>query len=180
MSIATHLGFQLPKPVQRWMKPPRDSIKINVDAAFKDGNSSIAVVARDWRGEVVFACAKRVYSNLPIHAEAKAIKWALCLAKNLEAAAMIVESVSKDCVDALAPSGKLVPWRIRGICSEILNLILLIPGCHVSWIPRVANKAAHSLAKWSFLNKVFGSFDVGFGPPCFESIIMDEALVSSL
>lgn len=59
--------------------------------------SSIAVVARDWRGEVVFACAKRVYSSLPIKAEAEAIKRALCLAKNLEAAAMIVESDSKDC-----------------------------------------------------------------------------------
>ena len=74
MSIAIHSGFQLPKPVQRWKKPPRDLIKINVDAAFKDGNSSIAVFARDWRGEMVFACAKRVYSNLPLQAEAEAIK----------------------------------------------------------------------------------------------------------
>ena len=85
---------------------------------------------------------------------------------------MIVESDSKDCVDALAPSGKKVPWRIRGICSEILNVISLIS--------REANKAAHSLAKWSFFNNVFGSFDVGFGPPYFEIIIKDEALVSSL
>ena len=28
MSLATHLSFQLPKPVQRWKKPPRGSIKI--------------------------------------------------------------------------------------------------------------------------------------------------------
>ena len=109
MSIAIHSGFQLPKPVQRWKKLPRDSIKINVDATFKDSNSSIAVVARDWRGEVVFACAKRVYSNIPLQAEAEAIKWALSLAKSLDAAAMIVESDSKVCVDALAPSSKKVP-----------------------------------------------------------------------
>ena len=93
---------------------------------------------------------------------------------------MIVESDSKDCVDALVPFGKQVPWRIRGICNEILNLISLIPGFHVTWIPRGANKAAHALAQWSFLNNVLGSFDVGFGPPCFEIIIKDEALVSSL
>ena len=109
MSIIVHLGFQLSKLVQRWKKPPRDSIKINVNATFKDGNSSIAVVARDWRGEVVFACAKRVYFNLPLQTEAKAIKWALSLAKSIEVVAMIVESDSKGCVDALAPSGKKVP-----------------------------------------------------------------------
>ncbi|KAK9986524.1 hypothetical protein SO802_031475 [Lithocarpus litseifolius] len=68
--------------------------KVNVDATYKDGGSSIAVVARDWRGEVVFACAKRVYTILPLQAEEEAIKWALSLAKRLEAAAMIVESDS--------------------------------------------------------------------------------------
>ena len=178
--MVVRLGFQLLKPVQGWKKPPRDSIKINVDAAFKDGGSSIAVVARDWRGEVVFACAKRVYTSLPLQAEAKAIKQVLILAKRLEATAMFVESDSKDCVDTLAPSCKKVHWRIRGICNEILNLISLILGCQVIQILREANKAAHSLANWSFLNNVFGFFVVGFGPPCFELIIKGEALVSSL
>ena len=180
MSIAIHLGFQLPKLVQRWKKPPRDSIKINVNATFKDGNSSIAVVARDWRGEAVFACAKRVYFNLPLQAEVEAIKWALSLAKSLKVATMIVESDSKVCVDTLAPSRTKVPYRIRGICSEILNLILLILGYHVTQIPKGANKAAHSLAKWFLLNNVFWSFDVGFSSPCFEISIKDEALVSFL
>ena len=43
-----------------------------------------------------------------------------------------------------------------------------------------ANKVAQSLAKWSFVNNFFGSFDVGFGPSCFELIIKEEALVSYL
>ena len=109
MSIATHSGFQLLKPIQRWKKPPKDSIKINVDAAFKDDKSSISTVARDWRGEVGVACSKRVYSNLPLQAKVEAIKWPLSLAKSIDVAAMIVESDSKDCVDALAPSGNQVP-----------------------------------------------------------------------
>ena len=58
---------------------------------------------------MVFACAKRVYFNLPLQVEAEAIKWALSLAKSIDVAAMIVESDSKDCVDALAPSSNQVP-----------------------------------------------------------------------
>ena len=93
---------------------------------------------------------------------------------------MIVESDSKDCVDSLASSCKNDPRRIRGIGSQIFNLILLTSCYRVIWVFRGANKAAHSLANWSFLNNVFGSFDVGFGPPYFELIIKDEVLESSL
>ena len=91
-----------------------------------------------------------------------------------------VESDSKDYVEALASSCKKGPWRIRGICNEILNLISLTLGYRVIWIPRGANKTTHSLTKWTFFNNVFGSFDIGFGPPCFELILKDEALGSSL
>ena len=55
-------------------------------------------------------------------------------------------------------------------CHLLLTVMSLDPGG--------PNKAAHSLAKWSFVNNVFGSFDVGFGPSYFESIIKEEALVS--
>ena len=143
------------------------------------------------RGELVFACDKRVNTNLPsqkkkkntnlpLKAETKAIKWALNLTKSLEITFMIVESDSKDGVDSLASSCKNVPRRIRGIGSQIFNLILLTSCYCVIWVFRGANKAAHSLANWSFLNNVFGSFDVGFGSPYFELIIKDEALESSL
>ena len=140
---------------------------------------------------MVFACDKRVNTNLPsqkkkkntnlpLKAETKAIKWALNLTKSLEITLMIVESDSKDGVDSLASSCKNVLRRIRGIGSQIFNLILLTSCYCVIWVFREANKAAHSLANWSFLNNVFGSFDVGFGPPYFELIIKDEALESSL
>ena len=45
---------------------------------------------------------------------------------------------------------------------------------------RGADKVVHSLANWSFLNNVYGFFDVGFGSPYFELIIKDKALESSL
>lgn len=41
-----------------WAKPVRPQIKFNVDAACNFGRAAIAAIARDWRGEVVFACSK--------------------------------------------------------------------------------------------------------------------------
>ena len=49
--MAIHSGLQLLKPVQRWKKPPRDSIKINVDAAFNDGGSSIQLLLEIGKGK---------------------------------------------------------------------------------------------------------------------------------
>ena len=48
-------------------------IKINVDAALNPSNSTIAVVARDWRGELIFACSKKVNTCCKI-AEAQITK----------------------------------------------------------------------------------------------------------
>ena len=50
--------------------------KINCDAAVGSDKSFIAIVARDWRGELVFAYTKQVETNVPVQAEAEAINWA--------------------------------------------------------------------------------------------------------
>ena len=47
-----------------WFKPDRDTMKISVDVACNIESSSIVAVARDWRGEEVFACSKRVNTTL--------------------------------------------------------------------------------------------------------------------
>lgn len=44
-----------------------------------------------------------------------------------------------------------------------------------SWVPRHANVAAHTLVKWSLSSNFFGSFDLGNCPPCFGSVIREEA-----
>ena len=84
-----------------WSKLNRDSVKIYVDAACNLESSSITVVARDWRGEVVFACFERVNTMLPFQAEVEAIKWALNLASNLDVDSIVIESDSKSYIDAL-------------------------------------------------------------------------------
>ena len=53
---------------------------MNCDSAIGENNSYIAIVARDWRGALVFALSKRVETNVPVQVEAEAINWATQLA----------------------------------------------------------------------------------------------------
>ena len=115
-----------------WYKLDRDTIKINVDAACNLESSSITTVARDWRGEVVFACSKRVNTTFPLQAEAKAINWALNLATNLDVDSIFIKSDSKSYIDALRFPNRDVPWRIRTICSDVLALKLNFSNCRFS------------------------------------------------
>ncbi|KAK9986266.1 hypothetical protein SO802_031217 [Lithocarpus litseifolius] len=57
--------------------------------------SKLFLEHKGWRGELVFACSKRLNTIFPFQAEAEAIKWALTLAANLEFEAIIIESDSQ-------------------------------------------------------------------------------------
>lgn len=56
-----------------WSKLDREPIKINVNVACNLESPSIEVVPRDWRGEVLFVCLKKVNPTFPLHAEVEAI-----------------------------------------------------------------------------------------------------------
>ena len=174
--LDTSMGSSSNRIQSTWSKPDRGTIKINVDVACNSESSSIAAVARNWRGEVVFACSKRVNTTLPLQAKAEAIIWALSLAANLEVVSISIESDSKSYIDALRCPNRDVPWRIKTICSDVLALKMNFSNCSFSWVARDANVAAHVLAKWSLSNSYFGSFDVGLGPSCFISVVRAEAL----
>ena len=51
------------------------------------------MVARDWRGTLVFPYSKRVNTNIPVQAEAEAVFWALHLAKKVDASHFVIEKV---------------------------------------------------------------------------------------
>ena len=56
----------------RWCCPSQGMLKLNCDAAVGDLSSCIAIVARDWRGKLVFTISKKVNTNIPVQAEANA------------------------------------------------------------------------------------------------------------
>ena len=63
-----------------WIPPPTDHVKINVDAALDSSKSALAVVARNYRGDVLFIWGKVHHLCSPLQAEASALLWAVQLA----------------------------------------------------------------------------------------------------
>ena len=68
---------------------------------------------------------------------------------NLKASPILIETDSKVCYDALVNSTSASPWRICPICSDIQSLFSYSPNVSIFWVSRLANVAAHTLAKWS-------------------------------
>ena len=52
-------------------------IKINCDVATGLNWSVIALIARDWRGNLLFAFRARVDTSSLVQAEAQALRWAI-------------------------------------------------------------------------------------------------------
>lgn len=51
------------------------------------------------------------------------------------------------------------------------NQLAALFNVSVSWVPRLANMAAHSIPKWFLSCKFFGSFDLGCCPPCRVKVV---------
>ena len=134
---------------QHWSPPSPHSAKINVDVTVGLCFSVIAVVARDWRGELVLAYSKKVNTTLPLQAEAEALKWVLSLAPYLVFEAMCVESDSQICANLLSDKESAHPWRIKSIIADARALLFASPSISVCWVNRQCNYAPHSLVRWS-------------------------------
>ena len=106
-------------PLQTWSPPRCLYVKINVDVAIGPNYSSLALAARDWRRDLVFACSQKAKTTFPFPAEAEAIRWVLSLAAKLEAENVIIETDSKSCHDAIHELILPPPWRIASILADI-------------------------------------------------------------
>ena len=96
---------------------------------------------------MVFACSQKVNTTFPLQVEAEVVKWALLLATKLEAEGIYIETDSKIFCDALINPSQTSPRRIKSKVIEIQILLSTSSYVFVSWVPRLANMATHSLAK---------------------------------
>ena len=101
----------------------------------------VAVVARDWREKLVFACSKKVNTKVP---EAKAFLWAVQLASQMQFKNVIIEGDSNYCVEAVTNNSSSVYWRIADFVNKVGLLSASFDWLEFMWVYRNANKLSYS------------------------------------
>ena len=81
--------------------PPPNAIKINVDAAISDQRSTLSVVVRNEKGELLKAWAKHTDGGDTLEANTHAVLWALELALLEGFQDIIIEGDAKLCLYAI-------------------------------------------------------------------------------
>ena len=132
-----------------WFPPPRDCLKINIDAAFCSSSreASLGAVARNTEAEVCFSAVTKLQGfESPLQAEIKAIWFGLQVAREMNYKSIQLES---DCLLTVLEISKKDDSYYEWDCfiSEILDLSLEYESCDFFHISRKANNLAHNIAK---------------------------------
>jgi hypothetical protein len=90
--------------ITRWSCPPPNTIKLNVDATISGHRSTLSVVARNEKGELLKAWAKHLDGGDPLKAETHVVLWALELAL-LKTSNILLLKVTQSCVLTLLVTG---------------------------------------------------------------------------
>ncbi|XP_028110248.1 uncharacterized protein LOC114308781 [Camellia sinensis] len=122
----------------RWTPPDQGHYKLNCDASFaKDcSKTSLVVILRDWRGNLVDGTTTMVHVSSTIQSEARAVRMAYAFSQTLNFSQIQVEngsqSVIKSRVFELVP-----PWDCQAIIHDIHSAK---SNCLLSFRHRGANR----------------------------------------
>jgi hypothetical protein len=151
--------------------------KINCDAAVGHHYSSIAAVARDWRGNMIFAFTRKVNTIIPPQAEVEAIIWAGHLAISHGFSVVIIETDCRQCVQAVFKVGSS-PWQIQFAVMDFLSVMEGLFWWRLNWVRHSANRAPHVIARWSIQTLSWAPLNFCNGPQIFSSICNEDQLGS--
>lgn len=138
----------------RWRPPRRDIIKINTDAGYNSHNQvgSGGIIARDWKGDVVFGLTKKFPATSPLIAEALVLREAAAVAVNFGLSRVVLES---DCLDLIYACRKeTVKGEIINIVDDIIHFAQELSWCGFTWVKRQGNSVAHLLAELTMSNAI--------------------------
>lgn len=149
LDSVTVVGSSAASELQKWQRPLEGFIKINWDAAIDKANHQmgVGVLARDAEGVVVASlCATIPSISDPVVAETMALWRAVALCRELEFPAVHLERDSLELVQTLLQQGDC--WKRYGqLIEDIRQSLSSFSSWHLSYIRRVANAGAHTLAR---------------------------------
>ncbi|KAF4390177.1 hypothetical protein G4B88_005095 [Cannabis sativa] len=159
-----------PHPIAGFSHEPSDGFIIEVDAAFGKENMTMGVVVKDQSKQLVAMYVSKCKLVGVIHGELlaalKGIEVSLLLGLNRGVILSDCQALTK------AVKAKAVPnWSMASSFSKFLQAV---EGAEFSlhWIPRSANRGAHTLAKWGLNNSCSGFVSLwDVNPHVFTTII---------
>jgi ribonuclease HI len=143
--------------INSWQAPHSNVFKINCDATLSNKVCCIAIVIRDWKGNVIVADTRMETKASVSVAEAKSLGCALVMTKLLKLRKVEVEGDSKIYIDALNKVSlknhdHIDKLEARTMFEDILDLANEMDHVRFNWVKREVNEAAHLLAKWGLVN----------------------------
>lgn len=142
----------------KWLPPPPEFIKINVDVAVRLLFSVTAALARNADGTIIgMITEKWSFANDPA-GEAHAILTAISLARTLLMSTVIIESDASQIINSPPP------WAASGAVQQAKTDLRYFQTWEIVWISRKTNFAAHNLAKWAASSNSFGYLNTSSVP----------------
>ncbi|GKV23955.1 hypothetical protein SLEP1_g33625 [Rubroshorea leprosula] len=134
-----------------WVRPPTGFLKVNVDASFspQTGCAALAMVGRNFKGEICVGESWLAMASSPLMAEAVALCKAAKYMESMGAQNVLFESDNQALILSLLQAHKPIPWEIKSIILALREISHRHPQFMISFIPRKDNKVADWVAKQS-------------------------------
>ena len=133
-----------------WKCPPYGWVKLNFDVVVREEKTSLAIVGKDDKGDLLFAWAEQIEPGSPLVA--------LCAVKRAIEngfSKIIVEGDAWNVIDPLSNTGNGPHWSIVEVVTDILDFVKCFDAILFSFVYREGNVPTHLLAQWAaFVNWV--------------------------
>ena len=149
-------------PVEKWIPPAPNWIKINFDTAIRDSFSAQAAVCRDSDGKILHLASLISSPCSANEGEALAAQLAISLACSLHFERFILEGDSAVVIQSLNQTSSDSDWRISPIIKDSLETIPSASFWEARKVNRSANFCAHSVARWAAANSHTGSIPFSY------------------
>ncbi|KAG8379884.1 hypothetical protein BUALT_Bualt07G0135700 [Buddleja alternifolia] len=153
----------------------RPSLKVNVDAAFKDGSCCVSVVVRNVSNQLIFAASKMDSAIDALEAELLAIRYACDWLEKSPFEEIVIESDCLGAVEEVSSLKEVSNWKYEVLVLEIRKVFGFKPGWSLSFIRKDLNYLAHNLCQWGFVRCWEGPIPLSLLP---ENVLCNEIEIS--